>query len=859
MEPCMNAQKWRRYVLFFLIIFDLLNPAFCVTHYSIPEEMEVGSVVANIATDLGLDIQSLTKRKMRLDVIANKKYLDVNKETGELFIVERIDREYLCPSKTTNSCFLKLDATIEHPIRMFNIELEILDINDNAPHFRRDVMHLDISESTPAGERFSLNNAVDSDIGSNSIKTYYLSESDHFTIEIQSGRDGSKLADLVLKKALDREEQAVHNLILTAVDGGVPSRSGTANIIVQVLDTNDNAPQFDKDSYTVHLSENFPVGSLVVKLNATDLDEGSNSEITYTFSLYTSEKTQETFNLNSETGEIRVKEMINYEDFKIYDMEIIATDKGSISLSGKCKLAILITDMNDNHPEISIKSFSGPVKEDVPVHTLIAVVSVSDKDSGENGQVDIHISDDLPFALKESSDNYYELLVSEPLDREKVPEYDITITVTDRGNPPLSDNETITLELLDVNDNVPQFPQTFYTIPVMENNAPGALLSSLTAIDPDLHENQYLVYFIIEKEIVNTSMSMLFSINPENGNLYALKTFDYEIEKEFLFHIEARDSGVPPLSSNVTVHIIIMDQNDNTPLIVSPWRAHGSVVEEKIPRSTDKGTLIAKVIAIDSDSVHNSRIADSGVPPLSSNVTVHIIIMDQNDNKPLIVSPWRAHGSVVEEKIPRSTDKGTLIAKVIAIDSDSVHNSRIAYQFLHNTDATLFSLDQYNGEIRTMRMFSYRDSRHQQLVVIAKDNGEPALSATVTIKLSTVETALKTYADMTEVPLGYDIFSDLNLYLVIGLGSVSFLLLITILVTIVLKCQKTKPSKAAPPCRNSVISERNSTIADSTLVSNDAYWYSLFLAETRKGKLVVRQPVPKGARYVVSIYRGAQD
>uniref|UniRef100_A0A672SPF2 Si:ch73-233f7.3 n=1 Tax=Sinocyclocheilus grahami TaxID=75366 RepID=A0A672SPF2_SINGR len=222
-------------------------------------------------------------------------------------------------------------------------------------------MHLDISESTPAGERFSLNNAVDSDIGSNSIKTYYLGESDHFTIEIQSGRDGSKLADLVLKKALDREEQAVHNLILTAVDGGVPSRSGTANIIVQVLDTNDNAPQFDKDSYTVHLSENSPVGSLVVKLNATDLDEGPNSEITYTFSLYTSEKTQETFSLNAETGEIRVKEMINYEYFKIYDMEIIATDKGSNSLSGKCKLTILITDINDNHPEISIKSFSGPV------------------------------------------------------------------------------------------------------------------------------------------------------------------------------------------------------------------------------------------------------------------------------------------------------------------------------------------------------------------------------------------------------------------------------------------------------------------------------------------------------------------
>ncbi|CAL8270536.1 unnamed protein product [Boreogadus saida] len=507
----------------------------------------------------------------------------------------------------------------------------------------RETMHLDISESSPMGERFSLNNAVDPDVGVNSLKDYHLSSSEHFAIEIQTGRDGSKFADLILKKTLDREAQAVHRLVLTAVDGGVPARSGTANIVVRVLDVNDKAPSFDKDNYKIELMENSPIGSLVLKMNATDRDE-------------------------------------------------------------------------------------------------------------------------------------------EPLDREKVPEYDITFTVTDRGSPPLSDNETMTLELLDVNDNVPQFPQSFYTIRVMENNAPGALLDSLTAYDPDLHENQYLVYFIIEREIANTSMSMLFSINPENGKLYALKTFDHEIEKEFLFHIEARDSGVPPLSSNVTVHIIIVDQNDNTPVIVSPWRAHGSVVEEKIPRSTDKGCLVSKVIAI---------------------------------------------------------------------DGDSVLNSRITYQFLQVTDATLFSLDQYNGEIRTMRMFSYRDPRLQRLVVVAKDNGEPALSATVTIKLSTVETAVKAYSDMTEVPLEYDIFSDLNLYLVIGLGSVSFLLLITILVTIVLKCQKPKSSKAAPPCRNSVVSERNS-FADSTLVSNDAYWYSMFLAETRKGKLVVRQPAPKGSRYIVS-------
>ncbi|XP_061690559.1 protocadherin Fat 4 isoform X2 [Syngnathoides biaculeatus] len=773
----------KRYVLLFVLLAFVPGAPASVTHYSIPEEMKEGTIVANIADDLSLDVRTLNKRKMRLDIIANKRYLDVKKETGELYIVEKIDREILCPTKSSASCYLKLEVILENPVRIFNIEVEILDTNDNAPQFRRDAINLDISESTPKGERFSLSNAVDPDVGSNTVKTYHLSESDKFDIEVQTGRDGSKFAELILKDTLDREKQAVHNLILTAVDGGKPPRSGTAKIILQVLDNNDNAPLFDEAIYNVKIMENSPIGSLVIDLNATDLDEGSNSDLTYSYSLYTPEKTQETFNLNPSTGEITVKGTLNYEEFRIYDMEVIAADKGVNSLAGQCTIKIQVEDMNDNHPEISIKSFQSPVSENIGVDSVIAVVSVSDEDSGHNGVVDLRIPPNLPFRLRESSDNYYQLVVSEPLDREKVPEYDITFTVTDRGSPPLSDNETMTLQLLDVNDNVPRFPQPFYNIRVPENNAPGALLTSLSAFDPDLHENQYLVYFIVEKEIANTSMSMLFSINPENGNLYALKTFDYEMEKDFLFHIEARDSGSPPLSSKVSVRVAVADQNDNAPVIVSPWRAHGSAAEEKIPRSTEKGSLVAKVIAL---------------------------------------------------------------------DEDSVHNSRITYQFLQVSDASLFSLDQYNGEIRTTRMFSYKDWRHQRLVVVAKDNGQPALSATVTIKLSTVETAARAYSDGGEAPPEYDVFSDLNVYLVIGLGSVSFLLLITVSVCVVLKCQKVKPGQAAPPCRSSVISERNSTLADSTLVSNDAYWYSLFLAETRKGKLVVRQPVPKGSRYFVS-------
>ncbi|XP_076025146.1 protocadherin alpha-C2-like [Genypterus blacodes] len=789
------APSRTRWIVAALTFLSLWGSALSITRYSIPEEMEEGSFVANLATDLGLDVRSLTERRAKLDVIHSKNYLDINKDTGELTIREKIDRESICMTKTT-SCFLKMDVILENPIRIFNIELEIMDINDNAPVFRRKTMHLDVSETTTPGERFSLTNAVDADVGSNTIKTYYLSESKYFNIDIQTGSDGSKYVDLVLNGNLDREEQAVHNLILTAVDGGVPARSGTASIIINVLDINDNAPVFSQPVFTVNVTENSATGSVVLTLNATDLDEGTNSELIYSYTLYTSEKTQEIFSLDPNSGEIKVKGVLDYEEAQSFEMHIQAQDRGTNPLSGHCKVMVFVTDLNDNYPEVTIKSLKSAVNEDVPVGLLIAVVSVSDRDSGVNGEVEITLNRQatLPFRLNKSSEGYYELLVSKPLDREVTSKYEIALRVTDKGSPPLSDDETITLDILDINDNAPAFAQSFYTIHVVENNVPGALITSLSALDPDLNENQYLVYFIMEKEIVNTSMSMLFSINPENGDLYAMKTFDYERERDFLFHIEARDSGVPPLSSNVTVHIVILDQNDNTPLIVSPWRAQGSVFEEVIPRSTDKGHLVAKVIAI---------------------------------------------------------------------DADSEQNARVTYQLLQISDATLFSLDQYNGEIRTARMFSYRDPHQQRLVIVAKDNGDPALSATVTIKISTVE-HMMSFSETTELPIEYNLFTDLNLYLVIGLGAVSFLLLITILVIIVLKCQKPKPKALKMPqanrnsviSRNSMISQRSSTIADSTLISSDAYWYSLFLAETRKGKVVVRQPiVPKSGYFVSSIPR----
>ncbi|KAG9346560.1 hypothetical protein JZ751_006871 [Albula glossodonta] len=184
------------------------------------------------------------------------------------------------------------------------------------------------------------------------------------------------------------------------------------------MDTNDNAPQFDHQVYAVNITENSPIGTLVLKLNATDLDDGPNAEIIYSFTLYTSEKTQEIFTLNKHTGEIKVNDMIDFEEIKILEMHIQAKDQGHYPLSGQCTVMVYVADLNDNYPEITVKSLRSTVKENVPIGTVIALVGTSDRDSEDNGKVDLSINKQLPFVLNKSSESDFELVVSQSLDRE---------------------------------------------------------------------------------------------------------------------------------------------------------------------------------------------------------------------------------------------------------------------------------------------------------------------------------------------------------------------------------------------------------------------------------------------------------
>lgn len=294
------------FLSFRLLLVLLPGPAASQLRYSVPEEQSPGALVGNVARALGLELRRLGPGCLRINHLGapSPRYLELDLSSGALFVNERIDREALCEQRPR--CLLSLEVLAHNPVAVSAIEVEILDINDNSPRFPRPDYQLQVSESVAPGARFHIESAQDPDVGANSVQTYELSPSEHFELDLKPLQENSKVLELVLRKGLDREQTALHHLVLTAVDGGIPARSGTAQISVRVLDTNDNSPAFDQSTYRVQLREDAPPGTLVVKLNASDPDEGSNGELRYSLSSYTSDRERQLFSIDATTGEVRV-------------------------------------------------------------------------------------------------------------------------------------------------------------------------------------------------------------------------------------------------------------------------------------------------------------------------------------------------------------------------------------------------------------------------------------------------------------------------------------------------------------------------------------------------------------------------
>uniref|UniRef100_A0A4W2DJ13 Cadherin domain-containing protein n=1 Tax=Bos indicus x Bos taurus TaxID=30522 RepID=A0A4W2DJ13_BOBOX len=726
MEAGVERFRQQRQVLILFLLLGVTFAGWESRRYSVMEEIESGSFVANLVKDLGLGVGELAAREARVVSEDNEPRLQLDLQTGKLTLNEKLDREEMCGP--TDPCVMHFQVLLKKPLGVFRAELLVRDINDHAPEFPEREMTLKIPENSPPGTVFPLKKAQDLDVGNNNIQNYSISPNSYFHVSTRNRGDGRKYPELVLDRELDREKQALLRLTLTALDGGSPPRSGTTQVRILVLDINDNAPEFAQAHYQVQVLENSPVGALVVKVSARDLDTGTNGEVSYSL-FYSSQEMSPTFELNSLSGEVRLIKKLDFETVSSYDLDIDAFDGGG--LSGKCSVSIEVVDVNDNAPELTISSLTSPIPENSP-ETEVALFRIRDRDSGENGKMTCSIQDDLPFILKPSEENFYTLVTNGALDRESKAEYNVTITVTDLGTPRLKTEHNIIVLVSDVNDNAPAFTQTSYTLWVRENNSPALHIGSVSATDTDAGANAQVTYSLLPPPDPLVPLASLVSINPDNGHLFALTSLDYEALRAFEFRVGATDRGSPALSSQALVRVLVADANDNAPFVLYPL---------------------------------------------------------QNASAPCT------------ELVPRAAEPGYLVTKVVAVDGDAGQNAWLSYQLLKATEPGLFGVWAHNGEVRTARLLSERDAPKQRLVVLVKDNGEPPLSASVTLHVLLVDGFSQPYLPAPEAEAAAATPADpLTVYLVVALASVSSLFLFSVLVFVAVRLCRRGGAASAGRC-----------------------------------------------------------
>uniref|UniRef100_A0A674HI70 Cadherin domain-containing protein n=1 Tax=Taeniopygia guttata TaxID=59729 RepID=A0A674HI70_TAEGU len=679
--------------------------------YSVPEEAKAGTVVGRLAQDLGLEAGEAEARRLRLVAQGRRASVEVSGASGALLVSSRLDREELCGKSAP--CALRLEVLLERPLRVFHVELEVTDINDNAPIFPAARKNLSIAEfTTLPGSRFPLEGASDADIGANAQLSYTLSPSKHFRIEEENSNSRSKSLFLVLTKALDRETIPVHRLVLTATDGGRPSLTGTMELVISVLDANDNAPQFNQSVYNVYLSENAIQGTIVARMNATDLDEGTNRDVKYEIDTIVPPRASDLFSIDANTGEIRLTGVLDFEEINLYDLNVKATDKGTPPLSGHCKVVVEVLDVNDNAPEVWVTSLSVPVSEDASVGTVVALLSVSDRDSGENGRVRCWVWPASPFGLEATFAGSYSLVLREALDRERVSEYEVEVRAEDGGAPALGARRGLRVPVSDVNDNAPAFAQAVYTVLARENNAAGAELARLWARDPDEAGNGRVSYSVWEGGAGGgggwRAASSYVSVDAESGRLWALQPLDYEELQVLQFEVRAVDAGEPPLWGNATVQLFVLDENDNAPALLPP------------------------------------------------------------------AGPAPEAGAAAAE----AAGAGSVVAKIRAVDADSGYNAWLRYELWEPRGKGPFRVGLYSGEVSTARALDEADGPRQRLLIVVRDHGEPARSATATLSVSLVEAA---EAALAAAPgPGGAASAATNVWLVVAICAVSSLFLLAV-------------------------------------------------------------------------------
>uniref|UniRef100_A0A3Q3BHI2 Protocadherin 20-like n=1 Tax=Haplochromis burtoni TaxID=8153 RepID=A0A3Q3BHI2_HAPBU len=551
--------------------------------FSIPEELEPDTLVGSLSKNFSPPYQLLPHKYLRMDI-----------NTGNFYTTElKMDREAICPAeKKAEECVTLYNAIVGPSKDLIQFSVIIEDINDNAPHFENNKIHLGVPEDTTVGTSFLLDTqALDSDTGPNGEVQYHLKGSDGaFGLKIE---EDSSLIMLVVERALDRETRDLFQMQLVATDCGVDPLSVSADLIVTVTDVNDNCPAFSSDSpHSVTIPGDSRKNTVVTQVRATDPDLGPNGDIVYSLSPKVSERVKTLFSLNSLTGSISLTRDLESDNSEELVLKVLA-------------ITVLVADINDNAPYFVQPHYELQVEENNQPGMSLLQISASDSDSGENGMVTYRLENYNPTMFSiDSVTGQLSLLV--PLDREQQNVHRLTVFARDSGSPPLESMATVSIYVRDQNDNPPVFLTPHFIFFIPENVPTLSQVGKVEVKDPDKGENG-----TTELYVVNSSAP--FVVDNTQGMLRTTRNLDRETEDRYELYLLASDHGqTVALTSTARVTIFVEDINDNQPKVILPGSNSSCLT---VSPGTLAGATVGKIYAIDEDSGLNSEITYSATAP----------------------------------------------------------------------------------------------------------------------------------------------------------------------------------------------------------------------------------------------------
>ncbi|CAG2216475.1 PCDHD1 [Mytilus edulis] len=785
-----------RYITVIILstVFVYIRAADITIFYQILEEQEPPLYLGNVAgssnlASIATGDEFANMRYSFLKTVGT--YFTINENNGALSTNSKLDRETICPFQKSCVLQLRIGASSGTFFQPINVNVTLKDVNDNKPEFTESSIVLNIPEDADINTTYPVLGAVDKDMGdNNSLLTYeLLPDSGTFGLKFDDSLSGNIEVSILLKQTVDREVLSRYQVYLVAKDGGTPQRSSMLTINISVTDINDNKPIFSRKQYDITVPEDISVPNKILNITAVDHDAG----------------------LNGEGAPL--------------SLIVQASDKGTPPKSSQVALTITVTDVNDNPPEININLLSSGstarANENSPNGTVVAYIGVTDKDTGNNGIVSCSLRDDT-FRLSKlsSSQTEYKVLVNKVLDREKDIEIVVTVDCQDSGNQPLKTTSSFIVQIIDENDNFPEFLKSFYNESMVESDHTGIFIAKVTASDKDEEENAQVRYY------VEQGNADKFYADPSTGVIRTTVPFDREMQDVYTFQVLAVDGGqTKAFTSTATVELHILDENDETP------HFNQTSYEFKIQENLQSKTFVGIVFATDNDIGDNGKIKysiksrngavpfhidpstgtiqtngilnreyknlytfevkaeDFGAPSLNSTVNVQVMVLDINDNSPQILYPVQGNGSI---KVSHLTPANSVVTKVEAFDPDNGPNGSLSFSIRSRNDNNLFFIESNTGKIFLSHSIQSSEIKDYLLVVEVQDHGVTPRSNSTEIKIRIELT--KTSAS-SEASIGQ------NVLIVITIVCVTIVLSLAIIVIIFLirRVDNNKLMKDYPP------------------------------------------------------------